>query len=262
VSTESIFGFTEGSDVGIKGEWSLFHDSMIRAGRLAPGHAAWDGSTGLGYSVTDRMVISLAALTSFERTAADAVPAEIGLTDSRGVGILPSLKYQLFRRNEAPAGIAVQISPFWQRVASSPTGYEIFGSEFRLILDRALVPERWFAALNLIYLPQRNAFGDGSLEREATVEVSGAVSRRLSGDLFVGAEIRYLNKFHSYGLDEWAGSALYLGPTVYAEIGKNGYVGAAWSVQVAGRSNIAATRYFDLDNFERHQLRLKAGVSF
>ena len=259
VDTESIFGFTEGSDAGAKGGWTIFHDSIVRAGRNAAGFAAWDAGTGVSYSLTDRAAISLAAMTSFERNGAGFAPA--GMTDSRGTGILPSFKYQFLRRNEAPAGFAIQVSPYWQRTDSSPIGHEMLGSEFRLILDRALVPERWFAALNLVYLPQHHTYGDGSVEREATTEVSGAVSHRLWRDVFVGGEIRYLNKFHSYGLDQLAGSALYLGPTLFARIG-DGYFGLAWSIQAAGHSNVVPRGAFDLESFERHQLRLKGGISF
>jgi len=257
MDTESIFGFTEGSDAGAKGGWTIFHDSIIRAGR----NAAWDASTGVSYSLTDRAAISLAAMTSFERTAADSAAVGIGSGEPRGIGILPSFKYQFLRRDEGVAGFAIQVSPYWQRTEGSPVGHETFGSEFRLIIDRALVAERWFAALNLVYLPQHNTYGDGSVGREATTEVSGAVSHRLWRDVFAGGEIRYLGKFQSYGLDRPAESALYLGPTLFARIG-DGYFGLAWSIQVAGRSNLVPAGAFDLESFERHQVRLKGGISF
>ena len=94
------------------------------------------------------------------------------------------------------------------------------------------------------------------------MEISAAVSHRLSGDIFVGGEIRYLSKYQGYGVDQLAGRALYLGPTLFTAIGEQGYFGATWSLQVAGNSTISAAPQFDLENFERHQFRLKAGISF
>ena len=252
-NTWLIFGFTEGSDVGQKGERTIFHESIIRGGGRVAGFSAWDGGTGLGYSVSDRAVISLGAIASTEGSA---------LEFERGLGVVAGFKYQFLRRDESPVGLAAQISPYAQRFESSAAGHNAFGAEFRLIADRTLIPDRWFAALNLIYVPQHNAYTDGSVVREAIVEVSGAVSHRLSGDLFVGAELRHLNKFHGYGVDRLAGSALYFGPTLFLGIGENGYLGAAWSVQLAGRSNVDAVPRLDLESFERQQFRLKAGISF
>ena len=76
VNTWLIFGFTEGADVGAKGEWTISQDSIIRAGRRAPGYAAWDGATGIGYSLTERSVVAFAATTSFERNAGDLAELE------------------------------------------------------------------------------------------------------------------------------------------------------------------------------------------
>jgi hypothetical protein len=247
VNTWVIFGFTEGSDTGPKGERTVSHDSIIRAG----GGTAWDGGTEVGYSVSDRAVVSLGTLTSLAQSSTEF---------ERGLGVVAGFKYQFLRRGEAPVGLAVQVAPYAQRFEGSAGAHDTFGGEVRLILDRVLVPGQWFAALNLAYAPQRSAYTDGGVTRETTMEVSGAVARRLTGELFVGAEVRYLNKFQGYGVDLPAANALYLGPTMYLGLGQNGYFGAAWSIQVAGRSNIDTRP--DLENFERHQFRLKAGFDF
>src|SRR2546430_1259285 len=72
VNTWLIFGFTEGADVGQRGEWTIFQDSVIRTPGRISGFAAGDGSAGVGYPLTTRAVVSLAATTSFERNAAQA----------------------------------------------------------------------------------------------------------------------------------------------------------------------------------------------
>lgn len=66
---------------------------------------------------------------------------------------------------------------------------------------------------------------------------------------------------HWFGLDGFAGQALYIGPTFYATFGERYFVSAAWNVQVWGA--VAGTSgALDLDNFERHHVKLRVGASF
>src|ERR1043165_9276652 len=113
-----IFGFSEGSDVGAKGEWTLFYDSVLRASAHAAGLGGWDGAAGIGNSPSDRAVVSIAVTPSLERNGEPIATPAAGTSwrDARGFGALASLKYQLLRRDEAPVGLAVQISPYWQHV--------------------------------------------------------------------------------------------------------------------------------------------------
>jgi len=112
-NTWLIFGFAEGSDVGNKGEWAFFQDSILRAARQGSRLAAWESTTGVGYSLSNRAVIGVAATSLFERDAAPSNPSGgIGSSQTRNVGALASFKYQVFRRDEAPVGLAVQISPY------------------------------------------------------------------------------------------------------------------------------------------------------
>jgi hypothetical protein len=48
---------------------------------------------------------------------------------------------------------------------------------------------------------------------------------------------------------------------LFARLGANGWISAAWNVQVAGHEAGAPGR-LDLTNFERHQVRLKVGMEF
>jgi hypothetical protein len=260
VNTWPIFGFTEGADVGRKGDRTIFHDNVIRAGGT---HVAWDGSIGIGYSVSDSAVVSFGVVPSYERAnVPSSAPGGVLSASALGFGVLAGLKYQFVGRDASPVGLAIQLTPFWQRFDGRPNGHDALGTELRLIVDRTVVPELWFAAMNFVYQPQRNTYVDGNVIREATFEISAAISRRLSGDLFVGAEIRHLSKSQSYIFDRQAGSALYLGPTLLFPIGEAGYIGAAWSLKVAGEMQTEGAPGFDLQAFDRHQLRMKAGFSF
>ena len=260
VNTWLIFGFTEGADVGEKGERGIFQDSVFRA--TPGGPAAWDGALGFGYSLTDRVAVYLAALPSFERHADQAgAPVGTGAINSRGFGVIGGFKYQLLRRGESPVGLALQVSPYWQRVQSGPDRHDIVGSEVRVIADRELVPG-WFGAVNLAFSPHRYAYSDGITLRKAVFELSAAASRRLSREVFVGAEIRYVRKHQGYFADHLTGQALYLGPTLFTSIGEHGYFGIAWSVQVADRHGDNNPHGAAQEGLDRYQLRVKAGLSF
>lgn len=246
--------------MGAKGDWGMFQDSVFRV--TPGGPAAWDGAAGLGYSLNDRAAIYLAAIPSFERhTDRAGAPVAIGPINSRGFGAIGGIKYQLLRRDESPVGLALQVSPYWQRIESGPDRHDIVGGEVRVIADREFLPGRWFGAVNLAFSPHQYAYSDGNTLRKAVFEGAAAASRRLSREVFVGAEIRYLRKHQGYFADHLTGHALYVGPTLFTSIGEHGYLGIAWSVQVAGRQDgvpLGASQ----DGLDRHQLRVKAGLSF
>ena len=62
-------------------------------------------------------------------------------------------------------------------------------------------------------------------------------------------------------LNVFSGQAVYVGPTLYARLGRKAFVSAAWGIQIHGRA-ITAPGALDLVNFERHQAKLRFGVEF
>jgi hypothetical protein len=84
---------------------------------------------------------------------------------------------------------------------------------------------------------------------------------RLSPNILFDGEARYLRRYEGIGLEEFAGQALFVGPTAYFQLSERSRLTAAWSVQAWGRPAGSAAA-LDLVNFERHQARLIFGVSF
>ena len=80
-------------------------------------------------------------------------------------------------------------------------------------------------------------------------------------NVFIGAEARNLLHYDGLGLNGFAGQAFYIGPTFYATFGERYFVSAAWNVQVWG-AVARSSGMLDLINFERHQAKLRLGVSF
>ena len=74
-------------------------------------------------------------------------------------------------------------------------------------------------------------------------------------------EARNLRHYDGLGLNGFAGQAFYVGPTFYATFGERYFVSAAWNVQVWG-AVAGSSGVLDLDNFERHHVKLRIGASF
>jgi hypothetical protein len=79
--------------------------------------------------------------------------------------------------------------------------------------------------------------------------------------VFIGGESRYLRQYEGISLSEFAGEALFMGPTVFVKLSERSRLTAAWSFQVSGHS-VGAPGALNLVDFERHQARLVFGVNF
>jgi hypothetical protein len=133
--------------------------------------------------------------------------------------------------------------------------------EFKVVVDKELVKDSLFGAVNVLYEPER-VRANGITETESTFGVSEALAVQFVTNVFVGGEVRYLRKYEGSLLNEFASDAVFVGPTLFAKISEKAFLSAAWSVQVAGESvNTPGTR-LDLDHFTRHQAKLKVGSSF
>jgi hypothetical protein len=98
-------------------------------------------------------------------------------------------------------------------------------------------------------------------EREPTIGISGAVAFQAVSNLFVGAEARYLRQYEGLDFKAFEGHALFIGPTLYVKVSDHLSVSAAWDVQVAGKAH-DEPGHLDLENFERHQAKLKLIAQF
>jgi hypothetical protein len=75
-------------------------------------------------------------------------------------------------------------------------------------------------------------------------------------NIFLGAEVRYMRAYEGLALQRFRGEAVFVGPTLYAKLSERLAVSAAYSAQVAGHAVDVPGR-LDLNNFSRHQVRLK-----
>jgi hypothetical protein len=261
VDTEHMFGFTEGSDIGEKGETEFETDSTGRFGRLDGSYNNAATALEAKYSLSDRFRLSAVATVAYYDISG------VSGFDDRRQGTLQSVsfdaRYRLLDRERAPFGLTFSAEPHWgfaDDVSGAPADQQ--SAEFRVLADRELIAGRLYGALNIDYEPvQTRLRGSGETLRDSTFGIGAALAMRVMPNVFVGAEARNLRHYEGLGLNSFAGQALYIGPTLYATFGQGYFLSAAWNVQVWG-AVAGSSGALDLVNFERQQVKLRLGVSF
>jgi hypothetical protein len=138
----------------------------------------------------------------------------------------------------------------------------MYGTDFTLAFDRELIPNFAIGALNLIYQPEWARFEMAGLsEKSSTIGAALAGLVRVRPDVLLGGEVRYFRQYEGIGLGEFAGQALFVGPTAYFQLSERSRLTMSWSMQAWGRP-AGLGGNLDLVNFERHQARLVFGVNF
>ncbi|TGE00581.1 hypothetical protein [Methylobacterium nonmethylotrophicum] len=270
VDTENLFGFTEGSSTGRKGEQEILLDTVGRAGknRGATGPRRYGvASTKLSYQFdpTEALSIEFGLFGDARRVrgAADLPDKDNGSFDGAGI----ELKYQFLKgSDDQPLGLAVELRPRFARVLPvEGRGANIFDMESVLQLDLRLVPDKVWYGMNVSYEPTVGTLrGSRDTDRSSTFLWSNAVAVRIDADTFVGPELRYLRSHDGAFLNRYEGRALTLGPLLYRRLSDKAFVTLAYAGQIAGRDRTEGQtrRPLDLTHFERHAVRVKLGVEF
>ena len=262
VDTEHMFGFTEGSDIGGRGEIEVEADTTGRFSRLGGSYNNAATALEAKYSLSDRFRLSAVATTAYYD-----ISGVTGLDDRRQ-GALQSVsfdaRFRLFDREYAPFGLTLSVEPHWgfnDDLSGAPADQQ--RAEFRAFADREFIPGHLFGALNVGYEPARTRLHEsGETFRESTLGIGAALAMKVMPNVFIGAEVRNLRHYEGLALNSFAGQALYIGPTLYATFGQGYFLSAAWNVQVWGAVAGSSGAGLDLINFERHQVKLRLGVSF
>lgn len=261
IDTEHLFGFMIGADVGNLGEREFQSETTGRLGKNGGRYRAVGQEFELEFVPVQNFRVEVGS--TFASHQIIGVP---GLDDQRRLswqGGSLDLRYRFLDRETAPFGLTFATEFHAHRVdETTAEKVRSFGTEFRLAFDRELVPDRVIAALNLIYEPEwTRRIGSNVMERDSSAGVAMGLMAQLRPGFLFGGEARYLRKYEGVGLEDFAGQALFVGPTAYFQLSKRSRLTASWSVQAWGRP-AGTTASLDLANFERHQARLVFGVNF
>jgi|FEC22Drversion2_1045045.scaffolds.fasta_scaffold01253_4 hypothetical protein len=244
--TEHIFGFTEGSDIGPKGEVELESTTVGRFGKVGD-YSAIQNETAVRYGIADGLRISVGALFDYHSIA--NVPDVDDYAGFNFAGLTADARWQVLTRDNSPVGLTLSASPQWRRVDDhSGQPVESYSIAAGILADAMLVPNTTYAALNVFAAPTFTGTA-GAWQQEAPLEASAAVAHAIAPGIFLGGEVRHLSHNHN-GL--FSGHALFVGPSLFVKMSETMAVKAAWSIQIPDET----TGGLDLANYERHQVLL------
>ena len=231
LDSEHIFGFTEGSDIGEKGEKEAEVEPLMRFGKRTGSYFATSTAFLYKYSLTDDFrVAPVFSLSSHSISGVTDLDDRHSF-DFEGTGA--EIRYRLLNREKAP-----------------------FGALF----DKELIHDRLFGALNFGYEPAwTKVKATDESERSSALSMSGALSTVVRPGVVVGMELRYARDYDGIGLNTFVGDALFLGPSIMIKVSDKAFVSAAWNTQVAGHAS-GESGSLNLTDFERNQIRLRFGV--
>jgi hypothetical protein len=259
VDTEFIFGFTAGADVGELGEKELEHQTAVQ----------WGKRGGRYGGLTDQLRYETSPVQNFrfeigapiDYYCLSGVPGLDQRNQLSLDGLVAEFKYRLFDRDHAPFGLMVSAEPHWNRTDEiSGERLDGYGGELMVVLDRELVKDRLFAAVNLIDEPEI-ARSQRQWQRESMLGITAAVTTQLKPGLFIGGEASHLRKYEGVDLDTPAGQAFFLGPNFYLRLSRSLALSGAWSVQLTGHAT-EVPGALDLTKFTRQQALLRVEYNF
>jgi hypothetical protein len=266
IETENLFGFTLGSDTEHTGAKGVAIESIGRFGKRSSGYSALGQKMEFAFGLTDNFSASVALLGDYHRVKEK--PAYAGMVEevrSRYLfnGFGGEVRYRVLDRTKAPFGLTFHAEP---SIAFSDelTGLKgiKYGSENKIIFDKELLPEKLFGAINLLHeMEIVKEKGAPVWERSTKIGASLALTYQVMPKVFLGAEARYQRAYEGLSFKAYLGDAWYIGPTVSARIGDRAWMSLAYAGLVGGKAKGSQQKY-DLDNFERHQVRLKVGMEF
>src|SRR4051794_322694 len=261
IDTEHLFAFMIGSDVGNPGEREFQSQATGRFSKASGNYRAIGQEFELEFVPVRNFRVEVGG--TFATHDVFGVPGLTNRSQFDGQGISLDLRYRFLDREKDPFGLTLAAESRADRLDETTAArVRKYGTEFTLAFDRELVPDLSVAALNLIYQPEwTRMLATGQAEQESSVGAALAVMAQIRPGFFLGGEARYFRKYEGTGLDDFAGQALFVGPTVFLKLTDRSRLTANWSIQAWGRS-AGSTATLDLVNFERHQARLVLGVNF
>lgn len=260
IETKYIFGFTEGSGIGLEGEKEFSVETIARLGKRDGRYTATE--TKFEFEYTPNQYIQL----EFGPLAAGHTIRNVTDLEDRNTfrpsGFFAEIRYLLLDRPASPIAVTLSFEPNY-RAFDETSGLPVQNYEFetKIMADAELIKNRVYAAMNLIYEPEITRLGDGTWEPESKLGLTAAVSFRVMPDLLVGVEADYYRHYDGTFLNSFTGDALFIGPTLYWKFARKMFMTAAWNAQVWGRE-IETGQRLNLEEFSRQRAKLKVAVEF
>lgn len=257
-----MFGFIDGADIGNEGEKAFEFEETGSFQKRGGRFMALEHEFEFEQVVTQNFAYELSA-----HALTHSISGVEGLDDRSSTqfsGASAKLRYLIIGRGPgSPFGLTISAEPEWSRIDDADgTQVQAYSSEFRIVADTELIPNRLFAAINLIYEPETAKPADtGTWERSSSAGVGVGLSYRLTPTLAMGVAAEYDRAYDGLLLQSFLGHALFVGPTLQINVTQKTLLAAAFMAQVAGHAT-DDDRALDLTNFERYRANLKLEFEF
>jgi hypothetical protein len=265
IETKYVFGFTEGSGIGLEGEKEFSLDTEARIGKSAGRY--WASETKFEFEFTPNQYMQFEFGPFASAHSIRNVP---GLDDRSQVafgGLFGEIRYLLLDRGpSSPLAVTLSAEPEWRRIDET-SGERVSNVELELKLnaDLELVPQRLYLAANLLYEPEGTLDPDhvgAGWAMESKGGVSTALAYRITPSILIGAEAWYLRHYDGAWFNTFTGDAIYVGPTLFVQLNPKMFVAAAWNIQVQGSDVDEPSAKLNLSEFSRQRAKLKVAVEF
>ena len=182
-------------------------------------------------------------------------------------GVSMEVKYQFLKgTKEQPLGLALEVRPRFTRILPvEGNGANIFDLESLLQIDVQVVPDKLWYGSNISFEPAAGRQrGGGPGYRSSTFLWSNVLVGRIGENTYFGPEVRYLRGYEGIFLNQLESEALTVGPALHHRFTEKIWLTAAYAGQVWGRDAdpALAGRALGLNQFERHNVRVKFGMEF
>ncbi len=262
LGTKYIFGFTEGSDIEAEGEKAIEFETTAAFGMRGGSFSAIEQEIEFENTPTQFLQYELSAHGLLQ--SVNNVDGLDNFHNFNFSGLSAEFRFLLLGLGpDSPIGLTFVVEPEWARVDGvSGALTRDFSTTFKLVADTELIPNRLYAAANLIYTPDFvREYGATDWQQSSELGMTAAVAYRIAPTVTLGGELQYYRAFDGLGMQSFLGNALYIGPTLHIQFSNKVMLAAAFSTEISGYA-AGEGRSLDLTNFQRNLANLKLEIEF
>jgi hypothetical protein len=257
-----MFGFVDGADIGNEGEKAIEFETTAEFKRRDGKYSAIEQEVEFEHVVTQNFAYEMSA--HFTNHQISGVEGLDDISRTSFSGASGKLRYLILGRGPgSPIGLTISAEPEWSRIdGTDGTQTQDYNTDFRIVADTELIPNRLFAAVNVSYEPETaKGAADPSWQNSSALGLSAALAYRVTPKLAVGAAAEYDRAYDGLAFQTFQGHALYAGPTLQINFTQKILLAAAFMAQVAGHA-VDDPRALDLTNFSQYRANLKLEFEF
>ena len=257
-----MFGFVDGADIGNEGEKAIEFETTETFKKRAGKYSAVEQEIEFENVVTQNFAYEASA--HFANHQISGVEGLDDINQTAFSGASTKLRYLILGRGPgSPIGLTISAEPEWSRIdGTDGTQTQDYSTEFRIVADTELIPNRLFLALNVSYVPETaKGIADPSWQSSSGLGLSTGLTYRFTPTVAAGAALEYDRAYDGLTFQTFDGHALFLGPTLQVNFGPKTLLAAAFMAEVAGHA-ANDPRALDLTNFSQYRANLKFEIEF